>query len=112
MSSTLFVSRLWLGYLRRCAPAGAGGRGGGGEGVSIRFGGVVDNPLAETLEKGWGYFSPAPGEDCLFGRGVGSFLVRGGCDVVVDPFPGLGDEGCSASSSWVRSWLCCCVSGN
>lgn len=62
----------------------------GGE-VSIRFG-RVDAPPSEILEKGCGHFSPTPHEDLLFWQGVGSFLVRGGRDVVVDPFPGLDEK--------------------
>jgi hypothetical protein len=56
--------------------------------VSIRFG-CVDGLPSEILEKGWGSFSPAPHEDYLFWQGVGSFLVRGGRDIVVDPSPEL-----------------------
>jgi hypothetical protein len=54
--------------------------------ISIRYG-RVDGLSSKTLEKGWGYSSPTPQEDCLFWQGVGSFLVRGGTDVVVDPSP-------------------------
>jgi hypothetical protein len=59
--------------------------------VSIRFG-RVDQPLSETAEKGWSYSSPAPEEDRLFWQGVGTFLVRGGRDIVVDPVPGLDER--------------------
>jgi hypothetical protein len=58
--------------------------------INIHYG-RVDSLSSETLEKGWGHFSPAPQEDCLFWQGVGSFLVRGGTDVVIDPSP-LVDE--------------------
>src|SRR5829696_1003226 len=62
----------------------------GGE-VRIRFG-HVDRPPSESLEKGWGYFSSAPNEACLFWQGVGAFSVRGGTDIIVDPSPGLGEK--------------------
>jgi len=65
----------------------------GEEEVSIRFGRVAGGPPPETLEEGWGGFSPAPEEVRLFWRGVGSFSVRGGRDLVVDPSPTLDDEG-------------------
>jgi hypothetical protein len=52
--------------------------------VSIRFG-RVDAPPSEIAEKGWGHFSPTPYEDHIFWRGAGSFLVRGGRDVIIDP---------------------------
>jgi hypothetical protein len=65
-----------------------------GEEISIRFGHVMgDSSLERTVDEGWDYFSPAPGEVRLFWRGVGSFSVRGGREVVVDPSPGLDDEG-------------------
>jgi hypothetical protein len=59
--------------------------------VSIRFG-RVDAPPSEILEKGWGRFSPAPEEDLLFWQGVGSFLIRGGRDVIIDPSSGLDER--------------------
>src|SRR5215217_1715114 len=59
--------------------------------VRIRFG-RVDRPPSEALEKGWSCFSPALKEDCLFWQGVGSFLVRGGRDIIVDPSPGLDER--------------------
>jgi hypothetical protein len=59
--------------------------------VSIRFG-RVDRPPSKTSEKGWSYDSLAPEEDRLFWQGVGTFLVRGGRDIVVDPFPGLDER--------------------
>jgi hypothetical protein len=58
------------------------------EEVSIRFGSVDDPPL-EILKKGWGCFSRGPQEDYLYWQEVGSFLVREGRDIVVDPSPGL-----------------------
>ncbi len=61
------------------------------EEISIRFGGL-DKPSSEILEKGWGHFSPAPGEDYLFWQDVGSSLVRGGHDIIVDPSPGLDER--------------------
>src|SRR5215210_1387343 len=57
--------------------------------VSIRFGSVVSPTPFESTEKDWGHFSLAPEEDYLFWREVGSFLVRGGREIVVDPSPGL-----------------------
>lgn len=61
------------------------------EEVSIRFGSVDDPPL-EILEKGWGCFSRGPHEDYLYWQEVGSFLVREGRDIVVDPSPGLDER--------------------
>ncbi len=61
------------------------------EDVSIRFGRVAQ-PLSETSESGWSHFSPAPKKDYLFWRGVGSFLVRGGREIIVDPSPGLDER--------------------
>jgi hypothetical protein len=59
--------------------------------VSIRFG-RVDSLPSEILEKGWGCFSPAPQEDHLFWEEIGSFLVRGGRHITVDPSPGLDEN--------------------
>jgi hypothetical protein len=59
--------------------------------VRIGFG-RVGEPPPEILGKDWGRFSPAPHEDCLFWKGVGSFLVRGGHEVVVDPSPELDEK--------------------
>jgi hypothetical protein len=61
------------------------------EEVSIRFG-RLDQPLLETREKGWSYSSPAPEEKHLFWQGIGTFLVREGRDIVIDPFPGLDER--------------------
>jgi hypothetical protein len=61
------------------------------EEVSIRFGRVAQ-PLSEISENGWSHSSLAPKEDCLCWRGVGSFLVRGGRDIIVDPSPGLDER--------------------
>lgn len=61
------------------------------ERVSIGFG-RVDVPPSAISEKGWGRFSPAPREDHLFWEGVGSFSVRAGREVVVDPSPGLDER--------------------
>src|SRR5215212_5177187 len=61
------------------------------EEVSIRIGSVDDPPL-EILKKGWGYFSRGPQEDYLYWQEVGSFLVREGRDIVVDPSPGLDER--------------------
>lgn len=61
------------------------------EDVSIRFGRVAESP-PKMSESGWSHSSPAPKEDCLFWRGVGSFLVRGGREIVVDPSPGLDER--------------------
>jgi hypothetical protein len=58
--------------------------------VSIRFG-RVDLPF-EASKKDWGHFSLAPKEDYLFWQGIGSFLVRGGRDIVVDPSPDLDER--------------------
>ena len=62
-----------------------------GEEVSIRFGRVY-RPPSETSEERWIFFNPAPKEDVLFWRGVGSFLVREGKDIIVDPSPGLDER--------------------
>jgi hypothetical protein len=59
--------------------------------VSIRFG-RVDDPPPEISERGWGFFSPAPEENHLFRQEVGSFLVRGGSDIIVDPSLGLDER--------------------
>jgi hypothetical protein len=59
--------------------------------VSIRFG-DVNYPTSEILERGWGRFRPTSEEDHLFWQGVGSFLVRRGRDIVVDPCPGLDER--------------------
>jgi hypothetical protein len=59
--------------------------------ISIRFG-RVDGLPSEILEKGWGRFSPAPQEDYLFWQEVGTFLIRGGRDIIVDPSPGLDEK--------------------
>jgi hypothetical protein len=61
------------------------------EDVNIRFG-RVDDPPSGISEKDWGYFSSAPREDHLFWKGVGSFLVRDGRDIIVDPSPGLDER--------------------
>jgi len=62
----------------------------GGE-VRIRFG-HVDYPASGTVERGWGHFSPAPKEDYLFWQETGSFWVRGGRDIVVDPSPTVDEK--------------------
>jgi hypothetical protein len=59
--------------------------------VSIRYGRVNSLP-SEILEKGWGCFSSAPQEDYLVWEEVGSFLVRGGRDIIVDPSPRLDEK--------------------
>ena len=46
----------------------------------------------ETADAGSKFYSPNPEEDHLFWRGVGSFLVREGNEVVVDPCPGLDER--------------------
>jgi len=60
--------------------------------VRIRFGRVKHPQLSETAEAGSRFFSPNPEEDYLFWRGVGSFLARGGSEIVVDPSPGLDER--------------------
>lgn len=59
--------------------------------VHIRFG-RVDRGPSEIEEKGWSYFSPSPTEECLFWQGVGSFLVREGRNIIVDPSPKADEE--------------------
>lgn len=59
--------------------------------VSIRFG-SVDHPPADALENGRAYFSPVPGEETLYWQGVGSFLVRGGREIIVDTSGGLDER--------------------
>jgi HPr Serine kinase C-terminal domain len=59
--------------------------------VTIRFG-SVNHPPADAFENGWVYCRPAPGEELFSWRGAGSFLVRGGHEIVVDPSPRI-DEG-------------------
>ena len=61
------------------------------EEVSIRFGPVDDPPL-EILKEGRGWYSPAPEEDHLFWQEAGSFLVRGGRNIIVDPSPGSDEK--------------------
>ncbi len=46
----------------------------------------------ETAEAGPTFFSPNPEEDYLFWRGVGSFLVREGNEIAIDPSPGLDER--------------------
>lgn len=58
------------------------------EEVSIRYG-HMDAPPLEILKRGQGCFSPAPEEDHLYWQGVGSFLVREGSDIIIDPSPEL-----------------------
>jgi len=62
----------------------------GGE-IRINFG-HVDQPPSEALDKGWDCFSPPLKEDCLFWPGVGSFLVREGKDIIVDPSPTVDEK--------------------
>jgi hypothetical protein len=60
------------------------------EGETIIHFGRVEHPrFLETAEAGSRFFSPNPEEDYLFWRGVGSFLVREGNEIVLDPSPGL-----------------------
>jgi hypothetical protein len=59
--------------------------------VSICFG-RVDHLTAEISEQGWSYSSPAPKEARLCWQGVGTFWVRGGRDIVIDPSPGLDER--------------------
>lgn len=59
--------------------------------VHIRFGRVDLGP-SDIVEKGWSYFSPVPTEECLFWQGVGTFLVREGRDIIVDPSPKVDEE--------------------
>lgn len=61
------------------------------EEVSIRFGDVDYSPSG-ALGKGWAYFSPTPEEAILSWQEVGSFLVRGGREIIVDPSPGLDER--------------------
>jgi hypothetical protein len=61
------------------------------EKVSIRFG-RVEHPFLETAKEDWGHFSPTPAENYLFWREVGSFLVREGHDIIVDPSPELDER--------------------
>jgi hypothetical protein len=61
------------------------------EEVSIRFG-RVDQPPADSSERHWSHFSPNPLENCLLWPGVGTFLVRGGSDITVEPCPGLDER--------------------
>jgi hypothetical protein len=56
------------------------------EEVSIRFGDVDHSPL-ETSEKDEACFSLAPEEVILSWQGIGSFLVREGHEIIVDPSP-------------------------
>lgn len=60
--------------------------------VSIHFGRVKHPQVLEAAEAGSTFFSPNPEEDYLFWRGVGSFLVREGNEIVVDPSPGLDER--------------------
>ena len=62
------------------------------EEVSIHFGRVKRPRFLETAEAGPSFFSPNPEEDHLFWRGVGSFLVRKGSEIVVDPSPILDER--------------------
>jgi HPr Serine kinase C-terminal domain len=59
--------------------------------VSIRFG-SVDQLHADTLEEGWAYSRPAPGVEILSWQEIGSFLVWGGREIIVDPKPGLDER--------------------
>lgn len=59
--------------------------------VSIQFG-SVDYLRQDVFEKGWAYSRPAPGEEILYWQEVGSFLVRGGHEIIVDPCPGLDER--------------------
>jgi hypothetical protein len=59
--------------------------------VSIRFGRVEPPPVKHSA-KNWGYYNLGPEEDHLFWQEVGSFLVRAGCEIVVDPRPGLDEQ--------------------
>jgi hypothetical protein len=56
--------------------------------VSIRFGHVNPLPFKATAED-WGYCSLGAKEDYLFWQEVGSFLVRGGREIIIDPSPEL-----------------------
>src|SRR3954447_15177733 len=59
--------------------------------VSIRFG-CVYPMLPEIAEKDWCRYSLSSSEDYLFWQGIGAFLVRGGCEIVVDPYPGVDER--------------------
>jgi len=59
--------------------------------VSIRFGPVNGPPVGISKKDGV-RFSTAPQEDYLYWQEVGSFLVREGREIVVDPSPGLDDR--------------------
>jgi hypothetical protein len=65
---------------------------GGEREVSIRLGRVEHPQFSETPEADSAFFSPTPEEDYVFFREVGSFLVRGGNEIVVDPSPGLDER--------------------
>jgi hypothetical protein len=62
-----------------------------GKEVRIRFG-RVDYPPLEDAEGDWAHCSTAPKEDYLFWKGVGSFWVRGGRDIVLDPYPTVNEK--------------------
>ncbi|NTW03241.1 MAG: hypothetical protein HGA19_18525 [Oscillochloris sp.] len=54
--------------------------------VTIRFG-IIDRPLLEVAPDSNGAFQPAPGEVYFFYPVAGKFLVRDGCEVVLEPIP-------------------------
>jgi hypothetical protein len=59
--------------------------------VSVHLG-RVKHPRLELPERGSTFFSPSPEEDYLVWPEVGSFLVREGNEIVVDPSPGLDER--------------------
>ena len=59
--------------------------------VSIRLG-RVQHPPSLTLDEGWSYLSPSPGEDYLFWQGVGSALVSNRRDITIEPSPGVDER--------------------
>jgi len=58
--------------------------------VRIRLGTVDAPPPSEQRPFGW--TRAAEGCTILHWNQVGTFLVRDGCEIVVDPFPGVADE--------------------
>jgi hypothetical protein len=59
--------------------------------VNIRFG-YVDQPPPKALGRGWHFISTAPEEIRVFWPQVGSFLIKGGTDIVINPSPGLDER--------------------
>jgi len=53
----------------------------------VRFGEVKDAPAQEP--NATRHFYATPEGICLFWRGVGAFLVHSGCEITIDPAPGV-----------------------